>query len=371
MNAEDNPPNGPLTPELALFIRDEITKSGKAMLKSERFKEQVRKIVRQQAESDDELSDLIGLEASAHAMRAVRREGAEMRGLAIEALQGTISAQMERLRDEFVPRPTVVEVHRSKTGRAKRFKALHHRQLPDLIRMAAARTHAGFPIPIYLFGPPAGGKSTLAKHTAQALEIPYYPVALGSTTTETKVIGYTNLANGQFVAGALYEPFKNGGLAFLDEIDVADPGVLVGTNALISEDSYRFPHGEVVQRHRDFYLLAGGNTAGTGPMGGFMRNKLDAAFIDRWIKVEVAYDPDLEASVSGNERWTDYVQRVRHHVETTSFKNVYITPRATSHGAALLAAGVPVEKVIEVTILNGLSEELKRSIQQNVKFLHQ
>ena len=177
------------------------------------------------------------------ARQVVREEGAQMRSLVAEAMRPAMQEQLEQLKAQFIPKPTVVEVrcHDTAGERQYRLAGLHHRQFTKVLRIATSRTAAGYPVPVWLHGAPGAGKNQIASQIAQALSLRYYLVPLGPTSTESKIIGYTNMATGKFVPGLLHEPFRNGGVAFLDEIDAADPGVLVGANALISNDSFRFP----------------------------------------------------------------------------------------------------------------------------------
>ena len=303
------------------------------------------------------------------ARQVVREEGAQMRSLVVEALSPVIEEHVEQLKAQFIPKPTVVEVHCHDIAGERRYRltGLQHRQFTKVLRIVTSRTAAGFPVPVWLYGAPGAGKNQIADQVAKALSLQYYLVPLGPTSTESKITGYTNMATGKFVPGLLHEPFRNGGVAFLDEIDAADPGVLVGANALISNDSFRFPDGSVVQRHRDFFLLAGANTIGAGSTAGFMRNKMDAALLDRFVKVEIEYDLKLEAKLCSNRKWVTYVQRVRAYVATKVSKNVHITPRMAIHGAALLGNGVPWEDVVETVLLAELGDEVKRGIKQNVE----
>jgi midasin (ATPase involved in ribosome maturation) len=220
----------------------------------------------------------------------------------------------------------------------------------------------GFPIPVWLYGPPGSSKSSMSTNLAQALGVEHYLVSLGPTHTESKIVGYKNLATGQFVPGSLNEPYEKGGFAFLDEIDAADPGVLVGINGLLSGSEYRFPNGEIVQRHPDFYIVAAGNTIGQGAAGGFTRNKLDAAFLDRFVKIEIGYDEGLERVITNNHPWTCYVQKVRRLLKELNSRNVYVTMRHCLNGVSMLQAGLPSKHVTESVLFSGMSVDLQTSI---------
>lgn len=306
-----------------------------------------------------EVKDIARREAAA----LLRQHGIDVRQHVLEAILPAVQAEAARQVAAQIPATPVLEVHTGRRRRTKRIRGPYHHLLPQIIKMASSRSHDGFPLALWLYGPPGTGKSFIAKQVAEALGASYYLVPLGPTSTESKLVGFQNLVNGQFVPGLLCEPFKNSGLAFLDEVDVADPGVLVGINALISNDRFRFPDGAVVERHRDFYLLAGGNTIGTGGTSGFTRNKLDAAFLDRFVKVKVDYDPQLESALCDNDAWVSYVQKVRLHLQRSTLGTFYVTSRAVINGAALLEAGIPASVVVESVLLPGCTDAIRRDIK--------
>ena len=287
----------------------------------------------------------------------------DMRGI-IDDHHNALSLKIDAYLDNIPPRD-VVEI-RKWDGTVKEIGGLRHKQFPTILKTVTARTASGWPVPCWWYGAPGAGKTHLWGQVAEAVGAAYHPIPLGPTTTEGKLIGYRNLATGQFVNGLLYEPYKNGGFVNLDEIDCADASVLVGVNSLVANSRFLFPNGELVPRHREFYIVASANTIGTGAMGGFTRNKLDAATLDRFAKFRLEYDRDLEAALCGNAKWAEYVWRVREHVEANCSQSIYITPRASINGAALLANGVPPEMVVESTLFAMMSKDTKATVAANV-----
>ena len=242
---------------------------------------------------------------------------------------------------------------------------LRHKFFETALRCVLARTASGLTVPNWWFGAPGAGKTKLGSQIAEAIGVPFYPLSCGPTTTEGRLLGYRNLATGDFVPGHIYKPFKDGGVCLIDEADVADPGVLVACNSISANDAYMFPNGEYVPRHKDFYLVATANTVGTGAANGFTRNKLDAATLDRFAMIKLEYDETMEAHLSGNREWCEYVWKVRKFVEKSSDKAFYVTPRASMNGAAMLAQGLPAKFVVECVILNKASKTLAETIVSN------
>ncbi len=286
----------------------------------------------------------------------------------LDAFLVQLRPQIRREIKEAVARNCVVtEVIEVRAVRkvSRRLVPPFHFALPTLIKVAASRTLDGYPIPLWIHGPKGNGKSTIAQQIANALGAPFYLVALSPTSTESKLIGYRNMATGAFVTGMLNDPFEHGGLAFLDEIDIADPGVLVGMNALLAGSEFRFPDGNIVRRHKNFYILAGSNTNGMGPVNGYTRNKLDSAVMDRFLQFPLGLDSKLEAEICGNKKWAAYMARIREHIENSNIKNVEISPRKTNYGASLLRASLSPEQVLRL-ILPSAGEKLIETILKDV-----
>jgi hypothetical protein len=163
-----------------------------------------------------------------------------------------------------------------------------------------------------------------------------------------------------------YKPFKDGGVLGIDEIAAGDPGVLVSINSLVANQAYRFPNGELVRKHPNFHVIAADNTRGHGNVKGMIRNRLDAATLDRFAFLRVDYDEQLEAALCGNAAWAAYVKRVRDYIASNSSESVYITPRASINGAALLAGGLDPAIVADSTVFKFCSADLKNTIISNI-----
>ena len=202
-------------------------------------------------------------------------------------------------------------------------------------------TWLGEAVHVFLVGPAGSGKTSAARAAAEDLELPYYEKSMGPQTSEWNLVGFVNPTNGQYIPGCLREPFENGGVLLLDEMDAANPGVLTTLNAALANGHYTFPDGVEVERHPDFRCVAAGNTFGGGADRVYVgRNQLDGASLDRFANVPMDYDEDAEFHWAGLDQrdWVSYVQRLRHAAENASMR-VIISPRASIAGAKLLRAG--------------------------------
>ena len=223
-------------------------------------------------------------------------------------------------------------------------------------------------MPTYLYGAAGAGKTTLAAQIAKALGLKYYPVYGGPTLTESKLLGYRNAATGHYVKGLCYDPYVNGGLLFIDEADVGEG--LIGLNALLANELYRFPDGEVVERHKDFRVLAAGNTNWNGATGSYKRTAADGAFKDRFIRVPFSYDEKLELNMIPAEYtgWAKYVHSVRNYVATKTKDNrAVIGPRAILKGVAALSCGAwTPEQCADHIVMVDLSDDIKLQVKKDV-----
>lgn len=258
-------------------------------------------------------------------------------------------------------------------GETRTVSGASHWQLPQII------TWLNADVPVWLWGAAGGGKTHMVRQVAEALALPYFTLSIDPTMTIGKILGYRNLANGEFVEGWLYQPYKNGGVAMLDEIDTGDPGILAALNALLANDEYTFPNGERVKRHDKFRVIAGANTKGVGAVAGYTaRNRLDAATLDRFAVIELTYDEALElhlatglpakqtkswvrgvtATAEQCSKWVAWVQRVRQTVGVS----VLISPRASYLGSKALRAGVQPNEVAECCVFKLCTSDTRQQI---------
>lgn len=147
--------------------------------------------------------------------------------------------------------------------------------------------------PVLLYGEKGTGKTTLVKQIADELELPFYVVSMTRQTTLSYLLGFKNV-NGVYGDSMFRKAIEFGGVFLIDEIDAADPNVLLALNT-IENGFVSFPD-TVVEVHKDFRLVATANpfdehSRYTG------RAALDEATLDRFEKIEIPLDSVLEASM--------------------------------------------------------------------------
>lgn len=291
-------------------------------------------------------------------------------GRHIEAVNKRLTAELDAMHDKMAKAGAgVSKLEITINGATNVVEGLTHCQLSQVV------TWVGANVPLWLWGKAGGGKTHLFYQVAAALGIKPYVVSIDPTTTINKLLGYRNLATGEFVEGLVYQPYKAGGLFAPDELDTGDPGVIAGLNALLANGHFLFPNGELVERHKDFRVLVGANTKGTGAVAGYTaRNRLDAATLDRFAVIEFGYDEGLEIALScggksNTPRWepiepaaeakcrefVEWVQRVR----KAAGESVLVSPRASYNGVKALRAGIRTTEVAEALVFKLVTSDTK------------
>ena len=152
-------------------------------------------------------------------------------------------------------------------------------------------------MPVLLEGEAGSGKSTLAMQIASDLSLTFYSMSCTKQMSVNALLGFISI-NGVYIPTQLRNAFEHGGLFLLDEIDAADPNVLLCLNT-IENGFISFPDG-IIQMHPSFRLVATANPSSehstyTG------RSKLDFSTINRYFRVYLERDPDLELSLTSAE----------------------------------------------------------------------
>jgi MoxR-like ATPases len=150
-----------------------------------------------------------------------------------------------------------------------------------------------------MYGPAGCGKSHTAKQVAESLNLDFYETSTVLFAHDMK--GYGD-ANGHFVETPFYKAFANGGLFFLDEVDASAPDALVVLNTAIANGRFDFPVVGNVQAHKNFRVMAAGNTLMTGAdLDYTARAVQDKSFINRFFFVGFDYDLEIEKAITNND----------------------------------------------------------------------
>ena len=164
---------------------------------------------------------------------------------------------------------------------------------------------------VMLVGGAGSGKNVLCEQVAEALGLKFY--MSNAVTQEYKITGFTD-ANGVYHPTPFYEAWTNGGLFMLDEVDASIADVLVTINAALSNGYADFPApiGNV-KKHKDFHVIAAGNTYGLGADYEYVgRNVIDAATRNRFMILDIGYSANIEeAMADGDNELLEFCRNFR------------------------------------------------------------
>lgn len=205
-------------------------------------------------------------------------------------------------------------------------------------------------IPVFLTGAAGTGKNVLCKQIAEAMQLEFY--FSNAVTQEYKLTGFID-ANGTYHTTQFYEAFTKGGLFMLDEMDASIPEVLIILNAAIANRYFDFPTGRV-EAHKNFRLIAAGNTFGTGADIEYTgRFQLDAASLDRFALVNIDYSPAIEDAIArGDSELTSFIRGFRSSCQSNGIKH--------------LATYRSIERISKLADCMELKEVLKMALLKNL-----
>lgn len=216
---------------------------------------------------------------------------------------------------------------------------VQHKCMADLLIACSARDKDGNRLNIWLVGPAGTGKSTAPKMVAKILGLPFY--VHGAIASAHEMMGYVD-ANGVYHTTGFRQGWQDGGVVLKDEVDADFANAQMPFNGGLANGQMAFPDSpNPVPRHQDCIIIAAANTWGLAATIDYCgRNKMDAAFLNRFVQIEWPIDEALELATGPNREWTLKVQAWRKAAKTKGIKNHMITPRATYNGAAIIQACV-------------------------------
>jgi MoxR-like ATPase len=233
-------------------------------------------------------------------------------------LEPEIRAQITAQAAQVKPQVQQIEVKRV-DGSTVKIDGITHEKFQIVLNCAASR------LPIYLYGPAGSGKNVLCEQIAKALGLDFY--YQGCITEEHQLDGFID-ANGVYHKSEFYRAATKGGVFMLDEFDASIPEVAIKLNAAIANRYYTFPNGRV-NLHPDFVVIVAGNTVGTGATEQYSaRSVLDAATLNRFVNINVDYDPRIDMATAGNdEELVKFIQELRRVAELKHVTNFLASPR--------------------------------------------
>lgn len=248
------------------------------------------------------------------------------------------------------------------------------------------RVEAG--LPVLLVGPTGSGKTHLAKQVADALGMDFTFNSMSEGVSESSLLGRMLPASKGsewvYKDSPFVRSYRDGGVHLLDEIDAADPNLLVTVNAAIANGFLSLPFADAkpIKRHKDSVIIAAANTYGNGADRMYVgRNQLDAATINRFVMgtVEVDYDRDVERAIVAAilpqktdaarrqlEDLTKWAWGVRDSIGSAKLRRSMST-RNIEDAAKLLAVGVGFDEIKKTYFLGWSDDEARRCATGGVR----
>ena len=212
--------------------------------------------------------------------------------------------------------------------------------------------------PVYLTGPAGSGKNVICQQVAKTLGLDFY--FTNAVTQEYKLTGFTD-ANGTFHESQFYKAFKNGGVFMLDEMDASIPEVLIILNAALANRYFDFPAPiGYVEAHKDFRVIAAGNTYGNGADYDYVgRSQLDAASLDRFAVIRIDYDSRIEeACAMGDSDLLGFCRAFRTATAKAGIRTV-VSYRAIKR-MAKLSQCMEADEILDTCLIKSLEvDDLK------------
>lgn len=211
-------------------------------------------------------------------------------------------------------------------------------------------------IPTYLSGPAGAGKNVICKQVAEALGLDFY--FTNAVTQEYKITGFVD-ANGNYQGTQFYEAFTKGGIFFLDEMDASIPEVLVILNAAIANRYFDFPKHGKIEAHKDFRVIAAGNTLGTGANSDYTgRYCLDRASLDRFALIDIDYSPKIEAAITENdENLIKFCHAFRKITDGAGIQCLFSYRSLERIHKLVLQKSLSLQEIYNISLLKGLDKD--------------
>ncbi len=231
--------------------------------------------------------------------------------------------------------------------------------------------------PIYLHGPAGSGKSKLAENLATGIAavigqaVEFESAAFGPGSQPYELLGIPGLNGHAPQKSALWRGWTVPSVVLLDELDAA-PDLFLCLNNGLANNRMTFADGLHYAKDAHCYVMAAGNTTMTGATDQYTsRQRQDKATIDRFLFVPLAYDEQLENSITVHAKWTKHVQALRSALQSlgASAPDLLISPRASIMGGELLTAcpEMTFAEVEDIVIWRGCTADDKARVRKAVK----
>jgi len=233
-----------------------------------------------------------------------------------------------------------------------------HEKFDDVLKLV------NLDIPVFLSGAAGTGKNVICKQIAEGLGLEFY--FTNAVTQEYQLKGFID-ANGTYHETQFYKAFTNGGLFFLDEMDGSIPETLIILNSAIANRYFDFPTGRV-DAHKDFRIIAAGNTVGTGADIEYTgRFQLDASSLDRFALITIDYSKNIEDAITNNNVDLCNFARTFRRICNEAGIRCLFTYRSMER-ISKLESIMELPEVLRMSLIKGLGKDDVRIIANKFNF---
>lgn len=256
------------------------------------------KLESEKADFNVEVSDIISkhkddvMNQARNIVQAIGLKGEEVS----KSMESLVKEAIEKAAEQY--KTIQVQVG---TAKPVVMKGILHEEFDKILQLAVQRKN------IMLVGPAGCGKTHLAGQLADALKLPYSSQSVTEGMSESMLSGWLlPVSDGgkfTYVPSEFVRIYETGGVFLLDEMDAADPNVLVFINQALANESFVLPQrheNPVIKKHKDFVCVAACNTFGSGGTALYTgRNSLDAATLDRFRcgVISMDYSAEIESKL--------------------------------------------------------------------------
>lgn len=239
-------------------------------------------------------------------------------------------------------------------------KQQHKLTKPATPHLARLLVNAKLGLNTLLIGPAGSGKTIAASQVAEALGLPFGHVCLTAGASETWLFG-RQTPNG-FVEAAFSRFYREGGVFLGDELDAADPNLLLAINtALANGELYNPISGDQIKRHDNFVFIGAANTVGKGADGVYTgRARLDGATLTRFVKIAVDYCEEIEKQVCPDRELRELLQEARTKLRSMKSQEILST-RCLAAAYAQKCAGVEMNEIL-ASLTMGWPDDLAKQV---------